>query len=126
MYWARLFMLRIFVRVLCCLTIKKTAKPSPVSSWAWSTVNVKDIDVEMGGRGDLAPLDFDFENFSRKDCFISSEWEKTNLTTFGSLKKFGGSPLVPLPLEKILPTPMVEERIPRIVVKWLIETRFCG
>ena len=33
------------------------------------------------GLGGLAPLDF--KNFSKKGCFLSFEWEKTNYTTFG-------------------------------------------
>jgi len=37
--------------------------------------------VGRGKRGGLAPLDFG--NFSKKCCFLSFEWEKTNFTTFG-------------------------------------------
>jgi len=51
--------------------------------------------VERWGRG--RPLDF--ENFSKKGCFRSFEWEKTNFTTFAPpLEKFGKIPWWP-PLE---------------------------
>jgi len=37
-----------------------------------------------------------FENFSKKGCFLSFEWEKTNFTTFGPpgkiLEKSPGAP----------------------------------
>jgi len=47
--------------------------------------------------------------FSAKEgCFLSFEWEKSNFTTFGHpLEKFRKNPLLPSPLEKILPTPMI-------------------
>jgi len=38
-----------------------------------------------GGQGVLTPLDF--ENFSKKGCFLSFDWEKSNFTTFGSLPR---------------------------------------
>jgi len=48
----------------------------------------------QGGQG--PPLDF--ENFSKKVCFLSFEWKK-QITTFGPpLEKFWKNPLVP-PLE---------------------------
>jgi len=31
----------------------------------------------------------DFENFSKKGCFLSFEWEKTNFTTFDPPRKTG-------------------------------------
>jgi len=48
----------------------------------------------------------DFTNCSKKGCFLSFEWEKTNFTTFGPpaikiLEKSSADP----PLGKILPTP---------------------
>jgi len=33
----------------------------------------------------VPPLDF--EIFSKKRCFLSFEWEKSNFTTFGPLEK---------------------------------------
>jgi len=58
-----------------------------------------------GGQGVLTPLDF--ENFSKKGCFLSFDWEKSNFTTFGSLprKILKKSPSA-TPLEKIPQTPM--------------------
>ena len=57
-----------------------------------------------GGQGDQGPLIF--ENCSKKGCFLSFEWEKTNFTTFGlPWKNFGKIPWCPS-LEKILPTPV--------------------
>jgi len=42
--------------------------------------------------GDLA-LPLDFEIFSKKGCFLSFEWEKSNFTTFGpALKNLGKIP----------------------------------
>jgi len=42
----------------------------------------------------------DFENFSKKGCFLSFEWEKTSFTTFGSLLEIIlKSPRVPTPGE---------------------------
>jgi len=41
--------------------------------------------VGTGDRGALSPLDF--ENFSKKGCFLSVECEKTNFSTFGPPKK---------------------------------------
>jgi len=38
-----------------------------------------------GGTGGKGPLDF--ENFSKKRCFLDFGWEKHNLTTFGPPKK---------------------------------------
>jgi len=36
------------------------------------------------GRGGREALDsLDFENFSKKGCFLSYEWEKANFATFG-------------------------------------------
>jgi len=35
------------------------------------------------GRGPL-----DFETFSKKDCFLSFEWEKTNFTIFNPPRKY--------------------------------------
>ena len=56
------------------------------------------------GTGGTSRLDF--ENFSKNDCFLSFESEKTNFTTFSpSLESFWKNPPVP-PLEKILSTPM--------------------
>jgi len=53
----------------------------------------------------LDPLDF--ENFSKKGCFLSFEWKKSNFTTFGpALENVWKNPLAPS-LEKILPTPMI-------------------
>jgi len=50
--------------------------------------------VGKGGAGGKGPLDF--ENFSKKGCFLSFEWEKTNFITFGHpWKNFGKSPGVP-------------------------------
>jgi len=44
---------------------------------------------EVGGK----PL-LDLENFSKKRCFLSFEWEKTNFTTFGHpWKNFGKIPV---------------------------------
>ena len=51
-----------------------------------------------GGRGGLAPLDF--ENISKKGCFLSFELEKPNFTTFGPLEKLWKNPLVPPPRKK--------------------------
>jgi len=43
--------------------------------------------VGWGARRGLDPLDF--ENFSKKGCFLNFEWEKTNSTTFDTpLEKF--------------------------------------
>jgi len=59
-----------------------------------------------GGAGEPSrPLDF--EIFSKKGCFFSFEWEKTNFTTFGPLEKFWKNPVVAHPLEKVFPTPML-------------------
>jgi len=50
--------------------------------------------LEGGCRGSLTPLDF--ENFSKKCCFLSFEWKKTNFTTFGShVEDFWKNPSVP-------------------------------
>ena len=60
----------------------------------------QDMGVGRGGAGEPFPLDF--ENFSKKNCFLSFEWEKTNFTTSSPpLKNFWTNPLV-TPLEKIL------------------------
>jgi len=53
--------------------------------------------VGRGGRG-LGPLDLKIS--TKKGCFLSLEWEKTNFTTSGyPLEKFWKNPLVP-PLKK--------------------------
>jgi len=50
--------------------------------------------VGGGGQGALAPLDF--ENFSKKGCFLNFECEKPKFTTFGPpgkiLEKSPGAP----------------------------------
>ena len=58
---------------------------------------------EQGGQGPL----LDFEIFSKKGCFLSFEWEKTNFTSFSlSLEKFWKNHPVPPSPEKIFPAPM--------------------
>jgi len=47
----------------------------------------------------------ELENFSKKRCFLSFEWQKTNFTTFGHPRKIFGK-IHSRPLEKIFPTPM--------------------
>jgi len=45
-------------------------------------VGVRSMGVGRGRPGRaLVPLDF--EIFSKKGCFLSFEWEKSNFTTFG-------------------------------------------
>jgi len=39
------------------------------------------LEVTGVGSGQRWPFPLDFENFSKKGCFLSFEWEKTNLTT---------------------------------------------
>jgi len=51
----------------------KPSKKKTACSCSWAS--------ERGCRGSLDPLDF--ENFSKKGCFLSFEWEKTNFTSFG-------------------------------------------
>jgi len=54
---------------------------------------------KRGQRGPWPPLYF--EIFSKKGCFLSFEWEKTNFTTFGhSLDKIWKNPLVAPPWKK--------------------------
>jgi len=51
------------------------------------------------GRGDLGPLDF--ENFGKKGCFLSFEWEKNKFHHFWPLlEKFGKNPLEAPPWKK--------------------------
>jgi len=58
------------------------------------------------GRGTLPPRIL--KSLEKKSCFLSFKWEKTNVTTFGSpLEKLWKNTMVP-PLEKILPTPMLD------------------
>jgi len=66
----------------------------PVHAWA-----------SEGGAGEgLSPPDFEIP--SKKGCFLSFEWEKSNFTTFDPLEKCRKkSPSAPL-LEKVLPMPM--------------------
>jgi len=39
----------------------------------------------------------EFENFSKKGCFLSFEWQKTNFSTLSPLEKLLENPLVALP-----------------------------
>jgi len=50
------------------------------------------------GRGARRPWpSLDFENFSKNDCFLSFEWEKTKFATFDSPRKIlEKSPSTPL------------------------------
>jgi len=66
----------------------------------------KDKHVPMGvGRGAGGHAPSVFENFSKKGCFLSFDWEKLNFTPSGPPRKtLEKSPSAPL--EKILPTPM--------------------
>jgi len=69
---------------------------------------VADVAIMGVGRGGWSALPPGFWKFQQKGCFLSFEWEKTYFTTFGPLEKFWKNLLVArLPLEKILPTPMV-------------------
>jgi len=59
------------------------------------SVCVLRIGVKRGGGGPRSTLDF--ENFNKKGCFLSYDWEKTNFTTFVSPGKIwekspGGPP----------------------------------
>ena len=56
----------------------------------WAVVGSR----SWGSGGGKSPFGFrlDFENFSKKDCFLSFEWEKTNFTAFGPLEKFWKNP----------------------------------
>jgi len=42
---------------------------------------MSDLWASVNGKGGLVPLDL--ENFSKKGCFPSFEWGKTNFATFG-------------------------------------------
>jgi len=48
--------------------------------------------VGRGAGGPRPPLHF--ENFSKKGCFLSFEWEKINFTTFAPLEKIWKNSLV--------------------------------
>jgi len=51
------------------------------------------------GAGGLGPT-LDFELFSKKSCFLSFEWEKSNFATFEPLEKFWKNTLVAPPCKK--------------------------
>jgi len=72
---------------------------------------------EGGGRGAWPPLDF--EIISKRGCFFNFEGWKPNFTTFGTpWKKFWENPQVPpWKKEKILPTPMNEDKRPAVAVR---------
>jgi len=49
--------------------------------------------VGRKGQGGSRPS-VDFEIFSKKDCFLSFEWEKSNFTTLVPPEKFRENPLM--------------------------------
>jgi len=51
---------------------------------------VASMSIRRWSKASCPPLDF--ENFNKKGCFLDFEWEKTNFTTFGPLKKFWKNP----------------------------------
>ena len=71
----------------------------PCSSTQFCNSKIRLVFICLRGRrkgrqGGLGPLDF--ENFTKKGCFLSFEWEKTNFTTFGPpWKNFGKIPWCP-------------------------------
>jgi len=68
------------------------------------------IGVGGGGRGALDP--WILKIITKKRLFFQFRGVKNNFTIFGpSWKKFCENPLLPPPLEKILPTPMVLGRL---------------
>jgi len=79
---------------------QKTRRWYIVFCGPWRAPHTHYMGVGRGVAGCLAPLDF--ENFSKKSCFVNFEWEKTSFSTFPPPGKI---PWLP-PLEKIFPAPM--------------------
>jgi len=70
--------------------------PDSVASTFFNTVHLllKDLGIGRGGKREaLAPLDF--ENFSKKGCFLSFEWEKQISPHLAPLEKFWKNPQWP-------------------------------